>query len=450
MKNSWNRWQRICLLGCSIILLIGFSLSATAEETAVTQQGQWTTKATGPMGLRQRISMATENDGWFMQFSASNIAYLAHYDGFNWNYPVNGSVGHSQTIINGDIKMVSANDGWLVLGGEIGATDATSSIYRWNGTDWNFVTAITDPNAVSLSSLEVLGTNNVWALGGGKFWSNLYHWNGTSWNFAGKTPGGVWAGNDLSMLAANNGWAVGLNGTIAHWDGSAWSAVASSTSTTLNAIDMVDNNTGWAVGDDGAIQAWGGTAWATYPSPTSADLYNIDMVSAAEGWITGDGVILHWDGSQWSNYTPPLSDKFHAIDMTSAKDGWIIGNGSLLQYDVPEAELLMHYTSGAPGSYFSVAGRNFPANSTATITVNGQTMGNAPVDSNGRFLFILTTANADEGTYFVTASVNPTATKQFTLSATDPVRPQEDSGDTFDVPSGIAFNEFLYLPTLLK
>lgn len=434
-----------------LILLAGLVLVAAGRETAVgAPEGQWTTKTTGPMGLRQRISMASENDGWFMQFSASSTAYLARYDGFNWNIPVNGSVGHSQTIINGDIKMVSASDGWLVLGGEIGATDATSSIYRWDGTDWNFVTAITDPNAVSLSSLEVLAANDVWALGGGKFWSNLYHWDGSGWSFAGKTPGGVWAGNDLSMLSANNGWAVGLNGSIAHWDGSVWTESVSSTSSTLNAIDMVDSNTGWAVGDDGAIQAWGGTAWATYPSPTSADLHNIDMISAGEGWIIGDGVILYWDGSQWSHYTPPLTDEFHAIDMVSAKDGWIVGNGSILQYDVVEPELVMHYTSGAPGSYFSVVGRNFPPNETATITVNGHVMGTTAVNGNGRFLFILSTTNADEGTYFVTASVNPTVTKQFVLNAADPVRPQEDSGDTFDVPAGIAFNQFVYLPSIVR
>lgn len=421
---------------------------ASGSEQAVAPEGQWVTRITGPMGLRQRISMSSENDGWFMQFSANSTAYLAQYDGFNWN--VFGSVGHSQTIINGDVKMVSANDGWLVLGGEIGATDATSSIYRWDGTNWNFITPITDPNAVSLSSLEVLAANDVWALGGGKFWSNLYHWDGTVWSFAGKTPGGVWADNDLSMLSANNGWAVGFKGSIAHWDGFVWTESVSSTSSTLNAIDMVDSNTGWAVGDDGAIQAWGGTAWATYPSPTSVDLHNIDMISADEGWIIGDGVILYWDGSQWSQYTPPLSDQFHAIDMVSVKNGWIVGNGSILQYKVTEPELLMHYTTGAPGSYLSVAGQNFPANETATITVNGRMMGTTAVDGNGRFLFILTTTNADEGEYYITASVNPSATKKFTLNAADPVRPQEDTGDTFEIPAEIAFDEFVFLPAIVR
>lgn len=449
MNKRWKTtWQWIGLLGCSLVLLIAFSWGVTAEETAVSQEGQWTTKLTAPLGQRQKISMSSGDAGWFVQFSASNTAYLAQYNGTNWS--PSGTAGHSQLIIAADIEMLSATDGWLVLGGEIGATNAKSSIYRWNGTSWNFVTELTDANGVSLSSLAVFSANDAWALGGGKFWANLYHWDGANWTFAGKTPGGVWAGHDLAMLSGTDGWAVGSSGAITHWNGAEWTTVPSATSATLNAIDMVDSNTGWAVGDDGTIQAWGGTAWATYLSPTSADLYSIDMVSANEGWIVGDNVILHWDGNQWSTYTSPVADTFHDVDMVSAKDGWLIGNGHLLQYDVVEPELLMQYTTGAPGSYFTVAGQNFPPNETATISVNGRIMGTTAVNGDGRFLFILTTANADEGTYFVTASVNPTVTKQFILSATEPVRPQEESGDTFDVPVGIAFNDFIYLPAILR
>ena len=77
-------------------------------------------------------------------------------------------------------------------------------------------------------------------------------------------------------------------------------------------------------------------------------------------------------------------------------------------------------------------------------------MGTVPVDANGRFFFILTTENADEGDYFVTATVNPTATKKFVVAAAEPIRPQEDTGDTFIVPAGIAFNNSIYLPMIIR
>ncbi|MCA9917099.1 MAG: hypothetical protein KC445_04060 [Anaerolineales bacterium] len=309
---------------------------------------------------------------------------------------------------------------------------------------------ITDPNGIVLTSLDLLGTDSIWALGGGNFWSSLYKWDGNSWNYAGKSPGGVWPDSGLDMLTSTDGWAVGYQGAIARWDGSSLVQVASPTSTNLNAVSMVDSRSGWAVGDAGTILRWNGAAWTPYASPTTADLEKVQMLSANEGWIIGANVVLHWDGTQWSQVTVPVTDSYHDIDMLSASEGWLIGNSNLLQYVVPEPKLTMNYTSGAPGSYFNILGQYFPANSTATLSVNGRIVGTVPVGSGGTFAFTLTTANADEGTYFVTASVNPTATKQFVLDAAEPVRPEDSPADTFDVPAGIALNESLYLPTIIR
>lgn len=413
------------------------------------QAGDWIQRVGGSFGQQQSISMANESDGWFLNFSYTvntNTAYLARYQGLNWS--PTGSVTHSQQIVKGDIEMISANDGWLVLGGWLGSIPAESSVYRWNGSSWNFVTMITDLNGIQLSSLDALGPNDVWALGAGNFWSTLYHWNGSAWSYAGTSPGGVWPDADLDMLTGNDGWAVGLNGAIARWNGSILAQVPSPVTTNLNAVSMVDSSTGWAVGDNGTILNWNGTSWTSYASPTTAKLTNIQMVSADEGWIIGAGTILHWDGSQWSTYTPPQLDQFNGIDMVSSTDGWIVGNSYVLQYEVPEPELIMNYSSGAPGSYFNVIGQNFPANSTAALSVNGRSLGTVLVNASGNFYFSLTTTNADEGTYFLTATVNPTATRQFTLSTTEPVHPQDDPAELFDVPAGIAFTKFLFLPTI--
>lgn len=429
-----------------LILLAGLVWGVMAgRETAVVAEGQWFTRATGVGG--QKISMVSENDGWFV-YASDQTAYLARWDGANWS-PF-GSVAHSQVITGMDIEMVSSTDGWLVLGGWLGGIPAESRVYRWDGSDWNYFTTITDLNGIALMSLDVMAADNVWAMGIGNFWGSLYHWNGTSWNFTAKTPGGVWTGDGLDMLAYYDGWAVGLEGAITRWNGTSWVQVSSPTTEYLTAVGMVNSNGGWAVGDGGTILKWNGTAWSQFASPTTSDLSAIDMVSADEGWIVGSGTILYWNGVAWSQYTPPTSDIFNDIDMLSAESGWILGGNSLLEYEVVKPELLMNYTSGAPGSYLSVGGNNFPANETATITVNGHVMGTTAVGGNGSFLFILTTTNADEGEYYITASVNPSATKKFILNAAAPVRPQEDTGDTFDVPAGIAFDQFIYLPAIVR
>jgi hypothetical protein len=409
--------------------------------------GAWTVNAPGVGG--DKISMVSANDGWILKlFPGQKTAQLFRWNGTQWSLFT--TLTHTQDIVRGDISMSSVNDGWVVLGGWLGGTPAQSVVYRWDGSNWSYFTTITDLNAISLASLETLSANSVWALGGGNFWSTLYRWDGTAWHYAGKTPGGVWTDNDLAMISENDGWAVGFSGHIAHWNGTTWSQVTSPVTSSLNAVAMINANDGWAVGDNGIILRWNGVNWSQADSPTSANLSSVAMVSANEGWIIGGNVLLHWNGQEWSLFTKPVNDWFKDIHMLSADDGWVVGSNNVLHYQVIPPALTINYSSGAPGSYFSVTGQHFPPNETAQITVNGHSLGTVQVDNNGDIFFLITTANADEGAYFVTASVNPSATEQFVLDANEPVRPQAGTGDTFDVPAGIAMTKFVYLPAVSR
>jgi hypothetical protein len=401
--------------------------------------GTWTVNANDTGG--DRISIVSANDGWILRlFPGQKTAQLFRWDGVQWSLFT--TLTHTQDIVRGDISMSSVNDGWAVLGGWLGGTPAQSVVYRWDGSNWNYFTTITDPNAISLVSLETLSDSSVWTLGAGNFWSTLYRWDGTAWHYAGKTPGGVWTDNDLAMISENDGWAVGPSGHIAHWNGAAWSQVASPVTSSLNAVAMVNANDGWAVGDNGVILRWNGVSWnQVASSPTSSHLSSVAMVSADEGWIIGGNVLLRWNGQEWSAFAKPVHDWFKDIQMLTSDDGWIVGSNNVLHYQIVPPILTINYGSGAPGSYFSVTGENFPPNEMAQITVNGHSLGAVQVDSNGDIFFMLTTTSADEGTYFVTASVNPSATEQFILDAGEPVRPQVGSfgsrGVSLNVGAGL-------------
>jgi photosystem II stability/assembly factor-like uncharacterized protein len=88
-----------------------------------------------------------------------------------------------------------------------------------------------------------------------------------------------------------------------------------STGVDLSSVAIVAPNDGWATGDDGTILRWNGTNWTTFASPTSNWLFSTAMVSASDGWIVGgrdtgqQSSILHWDGSAWQsagiNYRAP-------------------------------------------------------------------------------------------------------------------------------------------------
>jgi hypothetical protein len=66
--------------------------------------------------------------------------------------------------------------------------------------------------------------------------------------------------HSVYFIDANNGWAVGDNGTILHWDGasSKWEvkdqkAGGKATAKSLQALSLIAANSGWAVGEKGTI-----------------------------------------------------------------------------------------------------------------------------------------------------------------------------------------------------
>lgn len=122
--------------------------------------------------------------------------------------------------------------------------------------------------------------------------------------------------------------------------------------------------------------------------------------------------------------------------------------------DVPI--LTIDHDEGGPGSFFEIKGDNFPPNATVTITVNGTTLGTWSSDADGKFEFELDTSNLnlngdDDGVYFVTVTVNPSATIRFTIDKSAPVWPSPSGGtaQSFNVPAGIAFTQFIYFPIVL-
>jgi len=117
---------------------------------------------------------------------------------------------------------------------------------------------------------------------------------------------------DLRLSTAD-GWAVGDNGTILRWDGSAWNSTASGTTRNLNGVHCVTSNDCWAVGNQGTILHWNGSTWSSTTSGTNADLFAVacqpnapDDCYAAGGDVIFGGflytaVVRHWNGSTWNN-----------------------------------------------------------------------------------------------------------------------------------------------------
>ena len=62
----------------------------------------------------------------------------------------------------------------------------------------------------------------------------------------------------------------------------------------LFSVNIVNSIDGWAVGSDGCIIHWDGNSWSDVTSPTSAGLSCVDMVSSSDGWIVGADGVYRW------------------------------------------------------------------------------------------------------------------------------------------------------------
>jgi cysteine-rich repeat protein len=69
----------------------------------------------------------------------------------------------------------------------------------------------------------------------------------------------------------------------------------------LAAVWAADDNDAVAVGAQGTVVRWNGTAWSPQSSGTTADLRDVWGRAAGDVYAVGDAVVVHWDGVAWSS-----------------------------------------------------------------------------------------------------------------------------------------------------
>ncbi len=159
-----------------------------------------------------------------------------------WNVPVPGAwtclLSPSNQDLNG-VDMVSINDGFAVGdrggGGGGACTNGRARLLRWNGAAWNCVASpatfffTRNLNAVSMLDTDGDGfAEDGWAIGDRLFNATFgwyfVRWDGAAWNWIFTNTPGINADNlrGIHMLSPTDGWAVGDNGVILHWDGLNW------------------------------------------------------------------------------------------------------------------------------------------------------------------------------------------------------------------------------------
>ena len=133
-------------------------------------------------------------DVWAVGYTGST-SLIRHYDGTTWQPVSTPDIG----VIRG-VTAIAPNDAWAV--GDLGAI-------HWDGSSWTQL--FTTHNIFAVSGRA---SNDVWAVGATTTGSNRWHWNGTQWSPGG---GSTMQLNAVSILTANDMWAVGNGGEIDRW-----------------------------------------------------------------------------------------------------------------------------------------------------------------------------------------------------------------------------------------
>jgi hypothetical protein len=277
------------------------------------------------------VGASSASDAWAVGFTKTVAAagrnpLAVHWNGSRWTIvPTPTLSGSAKSTLNGVVAL-SPTNAWTVGKGRNGAALAE----HWNGSTWSVVPVPTPAGATSsqLSGISALSPSDLWAVGSVaavvgttvQTRTLVEHWNGTTWGIV--TSRNASNSNLLTGVAAvagNNVWAVGYtittDGTnqpdktlVEHWNGSAWSVVASpspASNDTLSGVAARSAGDVWAVGTrqdrSGAIpidrtltEHWNGSAWSVVASPNVGGNDNLlNGVSATTGdvWTVGSSEV---------------------------------------------------------------------------------------------------------------------------------------------------------------
>jgi hypothetical protein len=250
-----------------------------------------------------------------------------HWDGTAWSVvpsPTPSAPGVAGAILS-SVSCTSASSCMAVgYATDSGGNNLTDVVEQWNGSNWTIIPAAATGQAFDqLISVQCLSAVNCWAVGNAGPVAQMS-------NFLPVFPG-----------------AIGDQGLVEHWDGSAWSIVPSVSEPApsggyLSGLECVGSTDCWASGatTDSVsgnasgilMEHWDGTTWsdvsASVPGSTAPGmLAGISCLSAASCWAVGStgsftnggsgGLVEYWNGSSWSVQPSPNVTAFSFLNSVS-------------------------------------------------------------------------------------------------------------------------------------
>ena len=231
------------------------------------------------------VAAAAANDVWAVgehwNRNGTDLGTILHWNGTKWS-----AVPNDCGPLFG-VTVLAPNDVWAV---------GWQSCH-YDGTSWTTIPIPSSGGFDTLLDVSARTTNDIWAVGFSEFCTDEYcyavsyaiHWNGSQWELT--SPPGASLGG-VQVLGRNNVVAVGtysVGTLITRWNGNSWQTIPSPDPETGGALNEVIGISGklWAVG-------------SFYTEDNELRTLVVDAPSATQGTVVGDtqvsGAIVSWFG----------------------------------------------------------------------------------------------------------------------------------------------------------
>lgn len=301
----------------------------------------------------QAVDFSHPRDGWAVGFqyegeeASREYAFVAHYSGQSWEVvepparPTRGTV---------ELNAVSALSDDLVWVSGFRRRDDRDRTYIsfWDGSDWSRMRTPNPGTAATVTDLQALAPDDVWAIGyferaSGELETLAMHFDGISWTrVTTPSPGRSTALMDIGASSPQDIWAVGSRSSPdrafgIRYDGQAWSRVGlpaymypRRSESTLDAVHVVAPNDVWIVGTRGRERGtdavalhWNGH-WRVMGFPNLRGherAFDLDAARPDSVWAVGWRFVpeqaypyaIRWDGAEWN-----------ALDVPASNDGGVL------------------------------------------------------------------------------------------------------------------------------
>lgn len=285
------------------------------------------------------ISMISPDDGWAAgSISGAPQCILMHYQRGLWTI-VPRPAGLEQNAGITQVQMLSATDGWALSATQIPLNDGQGSttpggvILHYDGTAWTIAVPRT---RASLLHLSMDSPTDGWAVGSDGL---LLHYNGHTWSEV--QDSGFTALGRVTLvdtLSPQDVWVNGDRG-LARFDGARWSRVtvqdtAYAPGTRVTALAMLSDQEGWAIAGTQLLHDQNGV-WSVVAPPRSPLPVALAVPGPGQVWLVGypQNQLLGYAHGQWQTLKPPVNETLAAITFVSPTDGWAVGaHGTILHY----------------------------------------------------------------------------------------------------------------------